>query len=191
MSEGCILVDAALDTTFMANIVDTLEKQELQASLDPETSTSDQANRSVTITTCDTTDDCSVEESLAASAIKRVQNLLEEVIKLWSAHQPNIHRAVGALISDTMKDKRMLVYNSSRCGTSLEDVNNLWIHYDLLVYSPSVSAGVSFTEQPFRFFGCIPSKPAIHPSGTYHCSNYSEEESDQRRNAHSCTQQAT
>jgi hypothetical protein len=174
----------------MANIVDYFEKQELQASLDPETSTSDQANRSVTITTCDITDDCSVEESLVASAIKRVQNLLEEVIKLWSAINQTFTELLGRFISDTMKDKRMLVYNSSRCGTSLEDVNNLWIHYDLLVYSPSVSAGVSFTDT-IRFFGCIPSKPAIHPSGTYHCSNYSEEESDQRRNAHSCTQQAT
>jgi hypothetical protein len=56
---------------------------------------------------------------------------------------------LGRFISDTMKNKRMLVYNSSRCGTSLEDVNNLWIHYDLLVYSPSVSAGVSFTEHHF------------------------------------------
>jgi hypothetical protein len=69
----------ALDTTFMANIVDYFGKARTASLTGSETSTSDQAtDQQTTITTCDTTDDCSVEESLVASAIKRVQNLLEK-----------------------------------------------------------------------------------------------------------------
>jgi hypothetical protein len=146
MSEGCILVDAALDTTFMANIVDYFGKSKNCKPHWIRSSTSDQATEISNYYYYATQpDDCSVEESLVASAIKRVQNLLDRGMVVCSSTK-SFTELLGRFISDTMKDKRMLVYNSSRCGTSLEDVNNLWIHYDLLVYSPSVSAGVSFTE---------------------------------------------
>jgi hypothetical protein len=56
----------------------------------------------------------------------------------------------------------MLVYNSSRCGTS-KCQQTCGFTTNLLVYSPSVSAGVSFTE-PFWFFGCVSSELAMHSS---------------------------
>jgi hypothetical protein len=65
------------------------------------------------------------EDSLVASAIKQVQTLLERGTKWWCAIDEVLHRAVGWVISENMKGVRTLVYNSSRPGTSLEDVNNL------------------------------------------------------------------
>jgi hypothetical protein len=108
------------------------------------------SNRKAFITTCDTPDDCSAEESLVASAIKQVQTLLQRGDKVVvCSSTKSFTELLDRVISETMKDKRTLVYNSSRSGTSLENVNDLWIHYDLLVYSPSVSAGVSFTVHHF------------------------------------------
>jgi hypothetical protein len=143
-------VDAALDTTFMSNIVNYF-KTALNCKphwirnkyIRP-------SNRKAIITTCDKPDDCSAEESLVASAIKQVQTLLQRGDKVVvCSSTKSFTELLDRIISETMKDKRVLVYNSSRSGASLEDVNSLWIHYDLLVYSPSVSAGVSFTVHHF------------------------------------------
>jgi hypothetical protein len=67
-----------------------------------------------------------LEDSLVASAIKQVQTLLERGDKVVvCSSTKSFTELLERNISENMKGVRTLVYNSSRPGTSLEDVNNL------------------------------------------------------------------
>lgn len=113
-----------------------------------------ESKRHAIVTTYDIDDNCIVEESLVTSAIKQVKTLLQRGDKVVVCSSTKAFtEKLDSFIAETMPDKRVLVYNSSRASGSdrdaLDNVNDKWVHYDLLVYSPNVSAGVSFTEHHY------------------------------------------
>jgi hypothetical protein len=125
-----------------------------------------------------------------ASAIKQVQNLLKRGDKVVVCSSTKSFTEMGRFITETMKPNEFWS-TIARVGTSLEDVNNLWIHYDLLVYSPSVSAGVSFTEHHFDSLVAYLVNSRYTPSVDLSLQQLFRVKSEQRRDAHSCAQQTT
>ncbi len=68
---------------------------------------------------------------------------------------------------DRYKDTNKCVLHCSSSDDSLKndlkDVNNFWINYQLLCYSPSVEAGVNFDTKHFNKMYCILSKQSCSP----------------------------
>lgn len=146
-------VDAALDTTFMMNIVGYFSKALGCKPYWIRNKYIRESSRKAIVTTCETTDSCVAEESIVTSAIMKVKQLLEKNQKVVvCSSTKSFTETLAVFIEQKLPKKRFLVYNSARSksdAASLDNVNETWIHYDLLIYSPSVSAGVSFTAHHY------------------------------------------
>ena len=89
------------------------------------------------------------ETGLERAAIDKVVKLLRAGLRVVVCSSTlAFTTTVEKYIADTMPQVRMIVHNKLS-KESLDDVNGKWVHYDLLIYSPSISAGVSFTVPHF------------------------------------------
>jgi hypothetical protein len=89
------------------------------------------------------------ENQLIVSAIEKVMDLINKgkrVVVCSSTKRFAV--ALEQYVLNKRAETRMLVYHSDSCE-SLSDVNDLWRSCDLLIYSPSISAGVSFEREHF------------------------------------------
>jgi Origin of replication binding protein len=143
-------VDACIDMTFSKQIVDYIARFKAVAPLWVRNRYVRPSNRTATMRvsrgSCGGVID---EHSLATSAVAKVMEKLEQgkrvvVCSSTKSFVTMLETYVGTARPET----RILAYHSG-VSESLSNVNDLWKSCDLLVYSPSVSAGVSFEAVHF------------------------------------------
>lgn len=143
-------VDACIDMTFSKQIVDYIARFKAVAPLWLRNRYVRPSNRAASMRVsrgaCGGVID---EHSLATSAVAKIMEKLENgkrvvVCSSTKSFVTMLETYVGTVRPAT----RILAYHSG-VSESLSNVNELWQSCDLLVYSPSVSAGVSFEAVHF------------------------------------------
>lgn len=92
-----------------------------------------------------------LEESLRAKAICHVIDLLKEGKKVVvsSSTKSFTDRLEHALKAEFDNAKEIIVHNSETDKSQLNDPASLWVKHDVVIYSPSITAGVSFELDHF------------------------------------------
>jgi Origin of replication binding protein len=143
-------VDACVDLTFMKNIVDYFceAKQVLPHWI---------RNRHVRASNrvCYLREDGNAapiamqEHHLMLDACEKVHSMLMAGKRVVvSSSTKAFTTALHAYIAEKRAETRVLLYNSTTKG-AIDNVNELWLSCDLLIYSPSITAGVSFEKEHF------------------------------------------
>lgn len=89
------------------------------------------------------------EHDLMLDACEMVLGLLEAGKRVVvSSSTKAFTIALHAYIAERRGETRMLLYNGATKG-AIDNVNELWLTCDLLIYSPSITAGVSFEKEHF------------------------------------------
>jgi hypothetical protein len=145
------LVDAGLDATFIKNIVDHFCAIKSCAPIWIRNRYVRPSNRRATITVCDGPLGGIIGEgSLVYAAATKVLDLLQQGKKVvCCSSTKKFTEVLGEFISERLPDARVKVYNAGTGSADLRNVDQEWIKYDLLVYSPSISSGVSFVVEHF------------------------------------------
>jgi hypothetical protein len=150
-SSGIYFVDAALDFTFMKSIVDyfAVAKRATPYWIYNEHVRS--SNRQASIVLCEDASMGAVNEYslIYATAMCVLENLQGGKKVVCCSSTKKFTEVLGRFIADRSPNSVVRVYNSSTASDDLRNVNTEWIKYDLLIYSPSISAGVSFETQHF------------------------------------------
>lgn len=150
------MVDACVDATFVKNIADYFSAQRGQSvhwifneyvrNKDP---TIPGVKRAAYMTVKNQTGVAS-EHSLIFNAAKKVVSLLEAGKRVVvCSSTKTFTTALSELVASKSPSTRVIMYNSSTTDHALDNVNELWTTCDLLIYSPSISAGVSFEVHHF------------------------------------------
>jgi hypothetical protein len=149
------LVDATLDATFMKNIVDYFCSVKSATARWVRNRHVRETNRHATITVCDGPLGGVIGEgSLVYAAATKVLSLLMEGKKVVCCSSTRkFTETLAEFIGERRPETVVKVYNAGTSGgTDLRHVDTEWVKYDLLVYSPSISSGVSFVA---RHFDCL------------------------------------
>jgi hypothetical protein len=148
---GIYFIDAALDFTFMKNIVDYFAVAKREQPLWIYNEHVRPTNRKAHVVLCD--DPCMgavTEYSLIFATAKCVLDKLvagEKVVCCSSTKK--FTEVLARFIAERRPDALVKVYNSASASEDLRLIGTEWVKYDLLIYSPSISAGVSFEVQHF------------------------------------------
>jgi hypothetical protein len=136
-------MDAALDATFMKNIVDYFCKMKSVTHNGSETHMCNSAG-------CYPMGQWGAlsEGSLVyAAAVKVLDLLLSGKRVVCCSSTRKFTEILETFIAESKPDALVKVYNAATAaGTDLRHVETEWIKYDLLIYSPSISSGVSFVK---------------------------------------------
>jgi Origin of replication binding protein len=159
--ERMYFVDACVDTTMMKHIADYFARHRGCATHWIRNRHVRPSTRKAEIVTSMASGNCIAENALAMSAIGRVMELLEadkNVVVCTST------KKFATTLEEYVRQKRgstsVLSYYSGK-SESLANVNELWTSCQLLIYSPSVSAGVSFEGTHFdALVGFLVNSPA-------------------------------
>jgi hypothetical protein len=150
-AKSTYLVDASMDTTFMKNVVDYLSNKNGVTATWVRNRHVRASNREATLAVSEGPLSCIVgEASLIFAAATKVLDLLmggEKVACCSSTRK--FTETLATFISERKPDALIKVYNAGVPGSDLKQVDTEWVKYDLLIYSPSISAGVSFVEKHF------------------------------------------
>jgi hypothetical protein len=143
-------MDAALDATFMKNIVDYFCKMKSVTPQWVRNSHVRATNRNAEITICDGAMGSIIGEgSLVYAAAVKVLDLLLSGKRVVCCTR-KFTEILETFIAESKPDALVKVYNAATAaGTDLRHVETEWIKYDLLIYSPSISSGVSFVAKHF------------------------------------------
>jgi hypothetical protein len=151
-AKSIYFVDATLDTTFMKNIVDYVSSRKGVTPTWVRNRHVRTTNRCAKISVCDGPLGCVMgEASLVFAAAIKVLDLLNSGQKVACCSSTKKFTEMLATFIATRKPGAVIkVYNASVAGgTDLCNVDAEWVKYDLLIYSPSISSGVSFVESHF------------------------------------------
>lgn len=148
-------VDAMLDTTFMKHVIDYFAMAKGEKAVWVCNTHVRPSNRVAEVTMAKPGLSKALStESLVFAAARKVLDLLcagKRVVCCSSTKK--FTEVLELYISRMRPNTRTLVLNSNPRAASeddkLRDVNETWQKFDLLVYSPSISAGVSFTVPHF------------------------------------------
>jgi hypothetical protein len=153
-SLGVYFVDAALDFTFMKNIVDYFAIAKRTTPYWIYNEYVRPTNRKAQVVLCDGASMGAINEySLIYAAAKCVLDRLlvgQKVVCCSSTRR--FTEILERFIAERSPCSVVKVYNGASTTDDLQHVNTEWVKYDLLIYSPSISAGVSF-EMPH--FDCL------------------------------------
>jgi Origin of replication binding protein len=148
-SANVYLVDACIDQTFTKQLADYFGDAKTVQPYWIRNRFVRPSNRVATIKVSHCVGNALAENDLSIAAISKVMALLsagKRVVVCSSTKRFAV--ALEQYVLKTRANTRMLVYHSG-ATESLDDVNDLWRSCDLLVYSPSISAGVSFERKHF------------------------------------------
>jgi hypothetical protein len=151
-AKSVYFVDATLDTTFMKNIVDHVSSRKGVTATWVRNRHVRRTNRHAEISVCDGPLGCVVgEASLVFAAATKVLDLLNLGQKVaCCSSTKRFTETLATFIAARKPDAVVKVYNANTGGgTDLSNVDAEWVKYDLLIYSPSISSGVSFIESHF------------------------------------------
>jgi hypothetical protein len=150
-SKSTYLLDAAIDSTFMKNVVDYIAAKNGVTATWVRNRHVRPTNREATVTLSDGPMSCIVgEASLVFAAATKVLDLLMSGQKVACCSSTRkFTDMLAAFIAERKPDAVVKVYNAGVPATDLQRVDTEWVKYDLLIYSPSISAGVSFVESHF------------------------------------------
>lgn len=83
----------------------------------------------------------------------------KRVVIAWTASLKQV-KALHFILKTAFPDKKIGIYTSETGNRDdFKNVNDVWIQYDILIYTPAVSAGVSFTAEHFdKIYGIFSSK---------------------------------
>jgi hypothetical protein len=154
-TSGIYFVDAALDYTFMKNIVDYFAVAKRCTPYWIYNEHVRPTNKAAEVVLCDSPNMGAISEySLVYSAAMSVlDSLLAGKKVVCCSSTKKFTDILARFVADRSPRSIVRVYNSSSGPTDdLRHVNTEWTKYDLLIYSPSISAGVSF-EMPH--FDCL------------------------------------
>lgn len=157
-AKHCYMLDACIDNTFMKNVVDYLAAQK-KVSVDwiwneyirP-------TNRYAELQYLKLGTYKSISKKIVQSkAVQATIELIESGKKVVvCSSTKKFTNILGDLLQQRFPDLRVLVINSDTSGTSDEVIDtNKWKECDVLVYSPSITAGVSFEELHFDGLVCF------------------------------------
>jgi hypothetical protein len=145
-------VDATLDATFIKNIVDYFCGVKSVTALWVRNRHVRPSNRNATITLCEGPLGGIIGEgSLVYSTAVKVLDLLTDGKRVvCCSSTKKFTETLEEFIAERKPDTLIKVYNANTAGsTDLRNVDAEWIKYDLLIYSPSISSGVSFVAEHF------------------------------------------
>jgi Origin of replication binding protein len=159
--ERMYFVDACVDTTMMKHVVDYFAAHRGCGTHWVRNRHVRPSNRKAAIEWTLQGGNCIAENILAQSAMSRVMSILEagkNVVVCTST------KKFATTLEEYVRQKRgstsVLSYYSGK-SESLKDVETLWTSCQLLIYSPSVSAGVSFEGTHFdALVGFLVNSPA-------------------------------
>ena len=148
--ERMYLVDACVDTTMMKHIADYLAAHRGCGTCWVRNRHVRPSTRRAVVRTSLASGNCIAENLLARAAMSRVMELLEEGKNVVVCSST---KRFATTLEEYVRAKRgstsVLSYYSGKTE-SLKDVESLWTSCQLLIYSPSVSAGVSFEGDHFH-----------------------------------------
>lgn len=150
-SKTTYLVDAGLDATFMKNIVDHFSAIKSITPIWIRNRRVRPSNKRATITVCNGPLGGIISEgSLVYAAATKVLELLQDGKKVaCCSSTKKFTEILDEFIAERRPETRVKVYNSGTGSADLRHVDQEWVKYDLLVYSPSISSGVSFVAEHF------------------------------------------
>jgi hypothetical protein len=150
-AKSTYLVDAGLDATFMKNIVDHFSAIKSITPIWIRNRHVRPSNRRATITVCDGPLGGIIGEgSLVYAAATKVLELLQDGKKVaCCSSTKKFTEILDEFIAERRPETRVKVYNAGTGSADLRHVDQEWVKYDLLVYSPSISSGVSFVAEHF------------------------------------------
>jgi hypothetical protein len=140
-------VDAALDMTFMKRLIDYFATAKMATPYWIWNKHVRDSGRQCQMLVSSQVERTKIEESsLMMRCAKRTLQLLNEGKRVVVCSSlKKFATMLKEYISVESKDTVIGIYTSDTDNSDLENVDSAWTKYDLLVYSPSVSAGVSFT----------------------------------------------
>jgi hypothetical protein len=143
---GVYFVDAALDFTFMKNIVDYFAVAKRTVPYYIYNQHVRPTSRKAQLVLCDSPGMGAISEySLVYAAAMCVLDKLmagEKVVCCSSTKR--FTEVLARFVAERSPRSIVKVYNSSSGTECLSRIDTEWVKYDLLIYSPSISAGVSF-----------------------------------------------
>lgn len=101
------------------------------------------------------------EKNIKTVAIEKIIKLLDnnKKIVVSSSTKTFTDNLEMVLIEKYGNTKKIIIYNSSTdkvlMNEHAENPNNIWINYDILIYSPTIGAGLSFEKIHFDVMVCF------------------------------------
>jgi hypothetical protein len=150
-SRTTYLLDATLDITFIKNIVDYFSVQKSVDAYWIRNQYKRPTNRTASLTTCTGPLGGIVgEASLIFSAATKVLDLLNVGQKVVCCSSTRAFtETLATFINERRGETVIKVYNGNQPASDLQHVERDWFKYDLLIYSPSITSGVSFEGQHY------------------------------------------
>jgi hypothetical protein len=158
-------VDAAVDATFMCAIVDFFARERNERPLWIRTAFLRPTNRAAEIVTAGASLECeapgSPRDRVWLEALQAVVARVERGERVVVVSSSVKFTEQAAELLKARAGVKVAVYNSERDAVDFAGVNVAWLRYDVVVYSPTVSAGVSFmprdpaTKEPIAHFDSL------------------------------------
>jgi hypothetical protein len=148
---GVYFLDAVLDTTFMTFVVSYFSKAKGARAVWVRNRHVRPTNRTAQLMVSSAGWATGVhEQSLVFAAAEKVLQLLKAGLRVVCCSSTKVFTEVLCnFIARQRPQTAIACYNSNRATGRLSDIDSDWCACDLLIYSPSISAGVSFVPLHF------------------------------------------
>lgn len=150
VAQHCFFLDACLDTTFVKQIVEYFAQGRSQDSQPYWIRNRYVRPSNRTVRSHVRFGNVFASYGLQKLAMARVVDLLrggKRVVVCSSTKK--FTQSLGDFVRENRPGTKMQVYNGDTGGVDLVDIATLWTKLDLLVYSPTITAGVSFEVPHF------------------------------------------
>jgi hypothetical protein len=146
-------IDACVDNMMVYNTLNYLQNKKNTTTHYIRNSYVRPTNRKANVIHCDTNGDARI--NLKGAAITQVVALLNQGKRVVvSSSTKRFTDALSKVIEKDVPAARIIVYNSETDQALLfehaENLNATWTQYDAVIYSPTIGAGLSFTEAHFH-----------------------------------------